>query len=299
MKLQLWPLLPLVLLSCLQVVDHASQDASGDTGTYSLVIAKEKVIDHADKSYHAGITKLELKARQGFGHDVELKANTPLHDNSPLVFKKIAFDFIANQKMHDCTLQDQNWQLMRQIPFAAGKCEQTDTTGDDADKPMEDDTQLNSILVKAACGKGNGCLYHDSDKKYWLQCEIKGGGCGKGLHYRHENDKGKFKDAVFKDNRDSVCRDGNKTVADLAEEKITLICKTDEGVAYSAFPKKAELVLNKSHLENQHLCMITRAGKDQLIKIQKAELVIQPEACQAPTNNLIEFQTQLSFSLKK
>ena len=171
----------------------------------------------------------------------------------------------------------------------------TNTMPDDTTvEPIDTDIALADISVNVICGVDSyGCLYSDDKKKYWLQCEIKSGGCGKGLHYRYETEKG----AAFKNSRDSVCRDGNKTVADLAQGKIKLECKTDQDVLRSFVPKKAELILNQSHLENQHLCVVTNAGVGQRIAFKDVSLSIRPGTCGTPNPaSRVEFQTQLSFS---
>ena len=102
--MRLFLLLPLIV-SCLQGVDHALQDASASGNTY-LHIADQKVIINSN-DYEAKVTKMEFVGRNGnFGRSVKLSAGTPLKDAGKLIFKNIGFKFTYNEKNYDCTLPD-------------------------------------------------------------------------------------------------------------------------------------------------------------------------------------------------
>ena len=118
--------------------------------------------------------------------------------------------------------------------------------GDDEEEteepePVESDRLLATINVAANCHEDSrGCLYSKGDNsKYWLKCEIKGGGCGNGflLEVKTEATKG-----LPQVKRGSVCRDGDKAVADLSDGNIALSCETDQDVLLHLRAKKNRTV---------------------------------------------------------
>ena len=163
---------------------------------------------------------------------------------------------------------------------------------DESDTPdlLANDRSLASISVGASCDTGSlGCLYRGgNDKKYWLNCEIKAGGCKNGFAVEVET-AGSPQVA-----RGSVCRDGDKTIADLSQGEIKLECKTDREVTWSLAPKKAELSLRKSHLANRHICVTTQAGKGYVADFKDARLNIAAGDC--PNDGRNRFNMQLEFS---
>lgn len=119
MKIQLTLLLiSLTLAACMQV-DPTSQDASGDTSYLHLNIAKEKVFLDDKNKTHAGITDMELKERESFDSQVNLKKDMLFYDKSPLTFTEIKFDFSTTDKGYNCTLgkDSSEIKLLSKIPF--------------------------------------------------------------------------------------------------------------------------------------------------------------------------------------
>ena len=161
-------------------------------------------------------------------------------------------------------------------------------------EPLEDDVALATISVNASCDEdSDGCLYSkDGNEKYWLKCEIKAGGCGNGFLVEAKTDTG----GLPQIKRGIVCRDGNKTVAELNAGKIKLECKTDRDVLIEFAPKKTELVLNKNHLEGNHICVITDAATSNAADFGAATFRLAAGSCPVPDENQIRFNMLLEFS---
>lgn len=165
----------------------------------------------------------------------------------------------------------------------------TETLDKDTDEevlePVSSDTELAAIRVAASCGDGNACLFRHRSKNYWLQCVIVDGGCHEGFHYRVETNKA----AVIKDNRNKICLEGGKTVAELAANEIKLKCETDEKltVGFNLLPKKAELILNQNHLDARKLCVITHTDA---LGGGLTSLHIRAAACDVNTPRQLELQ---------
>jgi len=155
---------------------------------------------------------------------------------------------------------------------------------------LDNNRTLATISVGASCDTGSlGCLYRGGDsKKYWLNCEIKAGGCKNGFAVEVETA------GSPQVTRGSVCRDGDKTIADLSQGEIKLECKTDRRVTFSLTPKKAELSLHKSHVANRHICVTTQAGKGYVADFNDARLNIAAGDC--PNDGRNRFNMQLEFS---
>ncbi len=159
--------------------------------------------------------------------------------------------------------------------------------------PLEDSVSLAAVGVSASCGDGYGCLYSQGGgSKYWLKCEIRAGGCKDGFLVEAKTETGSPQVK-----RSSMCKDGDKTVADLSRGKIELECKTDREVLRSFAAKRAKLVLSKSHLSNRHICVTTDAGPSgrNVVDFGSANLTIAAGAC-ATDAHRIRFSMQLGFS---
>ena len=175
----------------------------------------------------------------------------------------------------------------------------TDTHNKEEDnselEPVAEDKSLATISVTASCHEDSeGCLYADgSDKKYWLICNISGGGCKDGLSLRVDTHKN---DALPQMERSSMCKGGDKTVADLSAQKIKLICKTDQEVAWSLAPKEKTLALHKEHLDSRHLCITTVvASTDGIEAFKQGNFLITEGKCVA-ADNAMHFSIQLDFA---
>lgn len=161
-------------------------------------------------------------------------------------------------------------------------------------EPIEADRSLASINVKASCGKdSDGCLYRKANNEYSLKCEIKGGGCDNGLLVEVKTNVASGSPQM---SRAAVCKDGNKTVADLSAGKIKLACQTDRKVVWGFTPKEADLSLTKQHLEGKRICVITNAGMDRVVDFDVASFSISVGECLPPAENQIRFNMQLEFS---
>ena len=168
-----------------------------------------------------------------------------------------------------------------------------DTDNVKESEPIEDNRLLRTINVTANCYDGSrGCLYSKDDNSiYLLGCEIKSGGCKDGFLVTAKTVNA---DGAPRVERSSMCRDGDKTVADLSEEKIKLACKTDQDVTIELLPKTQELALSKSHLNDRHLCVITDAGANTVADFGNATLSIREGKC-ATSDDRIHFSMQLDF----
>lgn len=154
---------------------------------------------------------------------------------------------------------------------------------------LDNNRPLANISVSASCDSDSwGCLYQRGVERYWLKCEIKAGGCKNGFAVEVETS------GSPQVTRGSVCRDGDKTVADLSQGKIKLECKTDREVMFSVAPKKAELILRKSHLADGHVCVITDAGKSNVLDFSQGSFRIAAGAC--VVNRRTQFRMQLEFN---
>ena len=177
--------------------------------------------------------------------------------------------------------------------------DKTETSDEEEDsselEPVALDRSLATIGVVASCYEdGEGCLYADgSDKKYWLICNISGGGCKDGLSLRVDT---AVNDALPQVKRSSMCKGGDKTVADLSTQKIKLICKTDQEVLKSFTPKTQELILGKQHLDGRHLCITTIvAGIDGVKAFKEGDFLITAGKC-VDADDAIHFSMQLDFA---
>ena len=168
-----------------------------------------------------------------------------------------------------------------------------DTDNVEESEPIEDNRLLKTINVTANCYDGShGCLYSkDDNSKYLLECEIKSGGCKHGFLVTAKTDDA---DGAPHVERSSMCKDSDKTVADLSEEKIKLACKTDQDVLIKLLSKTQELALSKSHLNDKHLCVTTAAGANTVDDFGNATLSIREGKC-IPSDTHIHFSMQLDF----
>ena len=160
-------------------------------------------------------------------------------------------------------------------------------------KTLSDTKLLTNIKVNPRCHKDSyGCLYGVDRKKYWLKCEINGSGCRNGFSVVAKTvDTNRLPQV----SRSSVCGSGNKTVADLQENKIKLECKTDRDVLVELTPKKAELVLTKKILQDKHICVSTNASKSATADFKAANFTLVAGNCTAPVGNQIVFNMLLEF----
>ena len=119
-------LLPLLLLSCLQTIDQASQDLRKSSQDSSLSLVEKKVYVGTDdkQGYAVKITALQLAERKGFGQAVALKGGKDLNDAQPLVLANIEFEFNKDSKTYKCTLKNKN--LLDKMPFASANCSSHD-----------------------------------------------------------------------------------------------------------------------------------------------------------------------------
>ena len=113
--------LPLLLLSCLQTVDQASQDLSEIANPFLLSLTEKKVyIGKDDEQGHAAnITALQIAKREGFGQAVALKDGKDLNDAQPLLLANIIFEFNKDSKTYDCELKNKN--LLYKMTFDLGE----------------------------------------------------------------------------------------------------------------------------------------------------------------------------------
>lgn len=117
-------LLLLLMIACMQETEPASQELGGqfDELTSHLYLARKEVHvipQKEDSIVKAKITAIKLAKRKGFGDEVPLNSGEPRHDNSPLEFKLIKFEFTFGNKKYTCTLE--NKKLSHAIEFVRSK----------------------------------------------------------------------------------------------------------------------------------------------------------------------------------
>ena len=119
-------LLALLLISCLQEVEPTSQELhhTKEKGYLILPSGTDGAAVEAGKGekilYEANNFSMSLSDRKGFGNAVKLKADTALHDSSPLKIEKIEFDYKDKELHHTCALKDK--LLQKKIRFSSSDC---------------------------------------------------------------------------------------------------------------------------------------------------------------------------------